>query len=164
MGWKGGMELLTWVRWLYYGDLFVLIGSFVIIYLSLVWMLLYRGNLTLILDNLSKGRLRLLIEWILLLSILRGHDLMNLRTLSLFLDCISLSLYLMYTNLLMRDLLILVTQIALLISLSRISRYFSWMFVMSSLLVAHHTLLLYTWWHFLQGTCWTELDLPLIDG
>ena len=69
---------------------------------------------------------------------------MNLRTLSLFLDCISLSLYLMYTNLLMRDLLILVTQIALLISLSRISRYFSWMFVMSSLLVAHHTLLLYT--------------------
>ena len=70
---------------------------------------------------------------------------MGLRILSLFLDCISLSLYLMYTNLLMRDLLILVTQIALLVSLSRISRYFSWMFVMSScLLVAHHTLLLYT--------------------
>lgn len=69
---------------------------------------------------------------------------MGLRILSLFLDCISLSLYLMYTNLLMRDLLILITQIALLVVLSRIPRYFSWMFVMSScLLVSHHTLLLY---------------------
>ena len=69
---------------------------------------------------------------------------MGLRILSLFLDCISLSLYLMYTNLLMRDLLILITQIALLVVLPRIPRYFSWMFVMSScLLVSHHTLLLY---------------------
>ena len=164
MGWKGWMKLRSWVRWLYLGALVVYIGFLNNVHLVLVWILLCRGHLTLVLENLSKGRFMLLIEWILLMSILRGHNLMGLRILGLFLHCISLTLYLMYTNLLRNALLILVRQIALLIRLPRSSGYFSSMFVVRSLLIVHHTLLLYTWWHFLLGTCRTELNLTLIDG